>query len=261
LISSRSLKYDGDNESNNSLSSIIIKDLGVTLGRSEILKDVNITINYGEMLALIGTNGAGKSTLLKSLLGEIAHSGAISFMSEDKKLSRKPIIGYVPQKLDFDYSSPISVLDIFSALLSDKPVFFSKNKEIKKRVVDCLHKVNSEELIDRQLGVLSGGELQRVLLALALEPMPDVLLLDEPVSGIDQNGLKLFYETVLDLKKNNDLAIILVSHDLNIVKEKADKIAFINNKTIECLGTSQEVFDNPKVIQVFGKVCNHREGE
>jgi zinc transport system ATP-binding protein len=146
------------------------------------------------------------------------------------------------------------VLDIFSALLSDRPIFLKRNKEIKKRVVECLHKVKSEDLIDRQLGVLSGGELQRVLLALALEPMPDILLLDEPVSGIDQNGLKLFYETVLDLKKNNNLAIILVSHDLNIVKEKADKIAFINNKTIECLGTSEEVFGNAKVIQVFGRV-------
>lgn len=201
MISSRSIDCDENCESNNSLSSIIIKDLGVTLGKSEILKNVNISINSGELLAIIGTNGAGKSTLLKALLGEIAHSGAISFMDGNKKLSRKPVIGYVPQKLDFDYSSPISVLDIFSALLRDKPVFFPRNKEMKKRVGECLQRVKAKDLIDRQLGVLSGGELQRVLLALALEPMPDILLLDEPVSGIDQNGLKLFYETVLDLRK------------------------------------------------------------
>jgi len=256
LISNRSIDCDENCESNNSLSSIIIKDLGVTLGRSEILKNVNISINSGELLALIGTNGAGKSTLLKALLGEVAYSGDISFMDGNKKLSKKPVIGYVPQKLDFDYSSPISVLDIFSALLRDKPVFFSRNKEMKKRVVECLNRVKAKELIDRQLGVLSGGELQRVLLALALEPMPDILLLDEPVSGIDQNGLKLFYETVLDLRKKNNLAIILVSHDLKIVKEKADKIAFINNKTIECLGTVEEIFNNTKVIQVFGRICN-----
>lgn len=255
-MNSRSIDCDENCESNNLLSSIIIKDIGVTLGRSEILKNVNIGINSGELLAIIGTNGAGKSTLLKALLGEIAYSGAISFMDGNKKLSRKPVIGYVPQKLDFDYSSPISVLNIFSALLRDKPVFYPRNKEIKKRVGECLNRVKAKDLIDRQLGVLSGGELQRVLLALALEPMPDILLLDEPVSGIDQNGLKLFYETVLDLRKNNNLAIILVSHDLKIVKEKADKIAFINNKTIECLGTVEEIFNNTKVIQVFGRICN-----
>ncbi|PRR82628.1 metal ABC transporter ATP-binding protein [Clostridium vincentii] len=256
MINSRTIDCNENCESNNSLSSIIIKDLGVTLGKSQILKDINISIKCGELLALIGTNGAGKSTLLKALLGEIAYSGAISFIDANNKLSKKPVIGYVPQKLDFDYSSPISVLDIFSALLRDRPVFFPRNKQMKKRVEECLNRVKATDLIDRQLGVLSGGELQRVLLALALEPMPDILLLDEPVSGIDQNGLKLFYETVLDLRKNNNLAIILVSHDLKIVKEKADKIAFINNKTIECLGTVEEIFNNTKVIEVFGRVCD-----
>ena len=102
------------------------------------------------------------------------------------------------------------------------------------------------------------GELQRVLLALALEPIPDILLLDEPVSGIDQNGLKLFYSIVSNLRENYDLSIILVSHDLNVVYDYADRIAFLNNKTIECVGKPEEVFSNKSVIYTFGLELNKK---
>jgi zinc transport system ATP-binding protein len=143
-------------------------------------------------------------------------------------------------------------LDIFSATLSRKPVWFSISKDMRKKALKSLSLVDGEYLIDKRLGVLSGGELQRVLLALALQPIPDILLLDEPVSGIDQNRLKLFYKTVSNLRKDYDLSIILVSHDLHLVSKYADRIAFINNKTIECCGTAEEVFSNNKVIDVFG---------
>ncbi|MBK5241609.1 metal ABC transporter ATP-binding protein [Clostridium sp.] len=229
-----------------------IQDFGVAIGKTEILKDINLHIHCGDLTALIGANGAGKSTLLKALLGGIPHSGNITFVDGNKKLVRKLKMGYVPQKLDFDYSSPVSVLDIFSAALSIKPVWFSISKNIRKKALESLSLVEGEYLIDRRLGVLSGGELQRVLLALALQPIPDILLLDEPVSGIDQNGLKLFYKTVSNLRKDYDLSIILVSHDLPLVSRYADRIAFINNKTIECCGTPEEVFSNEKVIDVFG---------
>lgn len=229
-----------------------IQDFGVTIGKTEILKDINLHIHCGDLTALIGANGAGKSTLLKALLGGIPHSGHITFVDGNKNLVRNPRIGYVPQRLDFDYSSPISVLDVFSATLSSRPVWFHISKSIRQKALESLSLVDSEYLINKRLGVLSGGELQRVLLALALQPIPDILLLDEPVSGIDQNGLKLFYKTVSNLRKDYDLSIILVSHDLHIVSKYADRIAFINNKTIECFGTPEEVFSNDKVIDVFG---------
>lgn len=229
-----------------------IKNLTVTIGKAEILKNIDLHIHCGDLTALIGANGAGKSTLLKALLGGIPYSGDITFIDGNRKFARKPKMGYVPQRLDFDYSSPVSVLDIFSATLSDRPVWVSISKNIRKKAIESLALVNAEYLIDKRLGVLSGGELQRVLLALALEPIPDILLLDEPVSGIDQNGLKLFYKTVSSLRKKYDLSIILVSHDLHLVSEYADRIAFINNKTVECSGTPKEVFSNDKVIDVFG---------
>ena len=100
--------------------------------------------------------------------------------------------------------------------------------------------------------------MQRVLLALALEPIPDILLLDEPVSGIDQNGLKLFYNIVSNLRENYDLSIILVSHDLNLVYEYADRVAFLNNKTIECVGKPEVVFANKNVKDTFGLEIKHK---
>lgn len=229
-----------------------IKDFNVTIGKTVILQDINLHINCRDLTALIGANGAGKSTFLKALLGGIPYSGSVDFFHGNKKLTRKPTIGYVPQKLNFDYSSPVSVVDVFAAMLSSKPVWHSISKTIRQKAIDSLSLVNGENLIDKRLGVLSGGELQRVLLALALNPIPDILLLDEPVSGIDQNGLKLFYKIVSNLRRDYDLSIILVSHDLHIVSKYADCIAFINNKTVECYGTPDEVFSNNKVIDVFG---------
>jgi zinc transport system ATP-binding protein len=229
-----------------------IRHIGVTRGKTEILKDVNLHIHCGDLTALIGPNGAGKSTLLKAMLGEISHTGDITFVDSESKMAGKPVMGYVPQKLDFDYSSPVSVMDIFTAAKTNKPVWFSYPKKIRQDVLKDLTRVQAGHLIDRRLGVLSGGELQRVLLALALDPIPNILLLDEPVSGIDQNGLKIFYETVSRLRCDFDLAIILVSHDLNLVSQFADNVAFLNNKTIECFGTPKEVFSNPKVIETFG---------
>ena len=173
-------------------------------------------------------------------------------------MSRRPIIGYVPQKLDFDYSSPVSVLDVFASTQSNRPVYFSYDKKVKDIALRSLRKVQGENLVNKRLGVLSGGELQRVLLALALEPIPDILLLDEPVSGIDQNGLKLFYEIVSNLRENYDLSIILVSHDLSVVYDYADRIAFLNNKTIECVGTPEEVFSNKSVVDTFGLELNKK---
>lgn len=229
-----------------------IKSFGVSLGGTEILRNVNLHIHCGDLTAIIGPNGAGKSTLLKAILGEIPHTGELQFLDAKNEGTTKPSIGYVPQKLDLDSSSPTSVLDLFAAAQTRMPIWFSYPRKMSERVKETLARTQAEHLINKRLGALSGGELQRVLLALALDPIPHLLLLDEPVSGIDQKGLELFYKTLSILRQNYDLSIILVSHDLNLVAEYADRVAFVNNKTIECAGTPQEVFSNEKVIQTFG---------
>ncbi|HBP65850.1 MAG TPA: ABC transporter ATP-binding protein [Desulfosporosinus sp.] len=229
-----------------------ITDFGVTRGGTEILRNVNLHIHCGDLTAIIGPNGAGKSTLIKAILGETPHTGKLQFLDAKDEGTTNPSMGYVPQKLDLDSSSPTSVLDLFAATHTRMPIWFSYPKKIQERVRETLARTQAEHLINKRLGTLSGGELQRVLLALALDPIPHLLLLDEPVSGIDQRGLELFYKTVSTLRKEYDLSIILVSHDLNLVAEYADRVAFINNNTIECAGTPQEVFSNEKVIQTFG---------
>lgn len=238
-----------------------IEHFGVVQGQYEILKDVNLHIHCGDLTAIIGPNGAGKSTLLKAILGEVRHSGELHFLDEKNRHTNRPQIGYVPQKLDFDISSPTSVYDLFAAALSTRPVWFFHPKKMEETIMKSLARVEAEQLIHRRLGALSGGELQRVLLALALDPIPDLLLLDEPVSGIDHNGLTLFYKTVSELRRNFDLSIILISHDLNLVAQYADRVVLINNKTVEAVGTPREVFSDSKVIEFFGlNLFDKKEG-
>lgn len=228
-----------------------IENFGVTFGKTQVLKDVNLHIHCGELTALIGPNGAGKSTLLKSILGEVKHTGELKFMDSKGEKNEKPVVGYVPQHLSFDTGSPVSVFDLFMSSLVKAPSWLYKPKGLRKRVEESLVKVKAEHLIDRRLGALSGGELQRVLLALALEPIPHLLLLDEPVSGIDQNGLDMFYDTLKELKESYDLSIILISHDLDLVMKYADRVVLIKG-TVLASGTPKEMQHNEMLLKTFG---------
>lgn len=231
-----------------------IEHFGVKAGRLTILDDVNIHIHCGQLTAIIGPNGAGKSTLLRSILGEISHSGSLHYADAKGKHTGHPVIGYVPQYLRFDLSAPTSVCDIFMACLTNKPVWLWPSKSLRPRIEKALARVHAAHLIDRRLGALSGGELQRVLLALALDPMPDLLLLDEPVSGVDQNGLELFYEIVAELREEEDMAIILISHDLNMVARHADQVVLLDHHVVTS-GTPDEVFADERTREIFGMLA------
>jgi len=228
-----------------------IENFGVIRSKNEILKSVNLHIHCGELTAIIGPNGAGKSTLLKSILGEIQHTGELKFLDSKGEHSGKPVIGYVPQQFNFEPGTPVSVYDLFASCNSNLPVWLFKSLRKKAKIKEILDIVESGHLINKKLGNLSGGELQRVFLALALNPVPDLLLLDEPVSGVDVNGMKLFYKIVSNLREKFDLSIILVSHDLDLVADFADRVVVLN-KTVECVGTPKEIFNNPKFASLFG---------
>ena len=230
-----------------------IENFSVTSGKTEILRNVNLHIHCGELTAIIGPNGAGKSTLLKAVLGEVNYSGKMEFLDMKGDRTGKPLIGYVPQHLEFDKSSPVSVIDLFTAALSDLPVWLIKFKQIRNEIHRALTVVQADHLIDKNIGQLSGGELQRILLALALAPMPDLLLLDEPVSGIDQSGLELFYSIVSEIRHNFDISIILVSHDLKLVAQYADRIVLLN-KTILAIGRPNEVLTEENLSDAFGLI-------
>ncbi|NTV90260.1 MAG: metal ABC transporter ATP-binding protein, partial [Clostridiales bacterium] len=228
-----------------------IENFGVSYGSSVILENVNLHIHCGELTAIVGPNGAGKSTLLKAILGEIKHTGTMKFMSCSSSGAKEPVIGYVPQQLDFDAGMPVSVLDFMAACGKNPPVWLKKNNKSKDRIIESLTRVSAGRLFDRRLGELSGGELQRVMLALALEPLPDILLLDEPFSGLDRKGIELFYDQVSELRKNLDLSIILISHDFDLVYRYADRVVLLD-KTVVRVGKPKDVFSSSEAVECFG---------
>lgn len=234
-----------------------IEDFGVSFGAFEVFSHVNLHFHCGELTAIIGPNGAGKSTLLRAILGETPHRGRLRFVDADDRRTGHPIIGYVPQYLRLDVSAPTTVQDLFMACYTACPVWLFPARHYRTRALAGLARVHAKHLIDRRLGALSGGELQRVLLALALDPMPNLLLLDEPVSGVDRNGLALFYDIVGELRAKEDLAILLISHDLGMVARHADKVVLMDHG-IAAAGTVMEVFTDPQMERLFGMLPDLR---
>ena len=228
-----------------------ISGLSVTIGTQEILSDINLHIHCGELTAVIGPNGAGKSTLLKAILGVIPHSGTILFTDVQNRRTTRPRIGYVPQFLEIDRDSPISVMDLFSVSSSNFPAWIGARKKDRDRALSLLADVSAEHLIDRSVGALSGGELQRVLLALALQNTPDILLLDEPVSGVDANGMELFYKAIDRIRAQYDLTVILISHDFNMVSQFADRLVLLNRRLLK-VGSVRDVLSSEEFRAQFG---------
>ncbi len=235
------------------LCKISVNNITVKKGSDTLLSDVSFHLHCGELTAVIGVNGAGKTTLVKSILGEIRHEGNVSFESHHGEKINKVTIGYVPQHLDFDRSVPISVEDFLMSGRTNSPVCFKRKKDIIKSIDEALETVGCLNLKKRKLGELSGGELQRVMLVNALHPLPELLILDEPVSGVDAKGSEIFYEAILNLKKNYHMAIAMVSHDLGIVREYADNVVLIN-KTVLKSGSAQDVFNSEEFKNVFFSV-------
>ena len=226
-----------------------VQNLSVQIGGDKILKDVNMHIHCGEMVALIGPNGAGKSTFLKAILGQREYEGIIAF-SEPGKRSRKPRIGYVPQSPAFDPSDPISVGDLFACCLSRRPAFVGLSRSLRQQILECLDMVHGAELIDKRVGTLSGGELQRVLLALALEPMPNILILDEPLSGVDVEGMQSLMDMLDEIRKTCDLSILMTTHDFSMLPRYADQVALIDHG-LKIMGTPEKVLQSPEFFQAF----------
>ena len=232
--------------------SVKIEELSVRKGSTEILNQVNLTANHGEILALIGRNGAGKTTLLKAILGQTPYTGRITYFNCQGKEITRPRIGYVPQFLAFDRSTPVTVEDLFCANRSRIPVWMCHGKKRQKEAESLLEKVGGTGLFRKKLGALSGGELQRVLLAFALDPLPDLLLLDEPVSAVDRKGVGVFYDLVTSLRSEYHMPVILVSHDLGHVKKYASKAAFLQDGTVAMQNAVDKVLNNPQVREAFG---------
>jgi zinc transport system ATP-binding protein len=230
-----------------------VQDLSVRIGANTILENIDFHAHCGEMIALIGPNGACKSTLIKSILGQQHFEGVISFAVPGRR-SRKPIIGYVPQSPTFDPGDPVTVSDLFACCMSKRPTFLWQSKGLRENILSCLERVRSENLIDKRIGTLSGGELQRVLLALALEPLPNILILDEPLSGVDVEGQTDLMDMLDEIRDTYDLSILMTTHNFSLLNRYADQVVLIDHG-IAAAGTPAEVLSCEAFSQVF-----HRAG-
>ncbi len=233
------------------LHCIRINHVNVRFADQEVLKDINLHIHCGTMTAIIGRNGAGKSTFIRAMLNEVPHDGEITFRNIENGQIKHLRIGYVPQSINIEKNTPMDVYDLIASFRYKTPVFF-KSKKVETEIREALSEFAAEEFIHKSIGNLSGGELQRVLLSMAVMDEPDLLLLDEPVSGIDKNGMDLFYEKMKYLKENYDLAIVIISHDLDYVAKYADHVILMD-QTVLSDGTPEEVFHSEGFKEVFGK--------
>ena len=209
-----------------------VADLSVSLGEQTILEHVSFHLHCGEITALIGPNGAGKSTLFRTILGQLPHAGTIDFQQAGGR------------------GDPVSVLDLFVSAIDTWPVFLPAPKKVRARVAACLERVHAESLIDKRIGSLSGGELQRVLLAMALEPVPHILILDEPLSGVDIEGEKQLLDMLDEVRRSYDLSILLSTHDFATLEEYADKVILLQSGVLKA-GTPAEVLSSPEFQEVF----------
>jgi zinc transport system ATP-binding protein len=232
---------------------VTIKDLRVTLGGKPILRGLDACLAEKTITALIGLNGAGKSTLLRALVKEVPYTGRIEFhCGHDHSRPSPEHVGYVPQRLRVEANLPLTVYDLFGMALQRRPLFLGVRRRVRRRVEMLLDRVGALALLPYPVEKLSGGELQRVLLALALEPEPELLLLDEPAAGIDFKEEEKFYDLIADLNARTGVTILLVSHDLSVVSRMAHHVLCLEDGRIQCQGPPGEVVNEEMLLRTFG---------
>jgi len=228
------------------LNVVEIKNLTVEYSGVRALDNISFSINQNDFLGIIGPNGAGKSTLFACMLGIITEfKGEIYFFGENVRKSKKYLrdVGYVPQKPVFEKNFPATVKEV---------VRMGLKKGSEKKIDEALQQVWIHELSHRRIGELSVGQQQRVFIAKALVGDPKVLILDEPVTGIDKQSTEIFYSILRDLNQKHNITIIWSSHDLDAVNKLANKVACLN-KTLFFHGISQEFFSNEELIKQYSE--------
>jgi zinc transport system ATP-binding protein len=230
-----------------------IRNLRVTLGGRPILSGIDADLARDRITALIGLNGSGKTTLLRALIKECPYQGEVRyFCGHDHTRHRPEQIGYVPQRLSVDARMPLTVREFFALALQRRPLFLGVAAAVSKRAEELLTRVGGAHLLNRPVAKLSGGEMQRVLLSLALEPHPELLLLDEPAAGIDFADQKPFYDLLGEINRERKVTILIVSHDLSVVSEHAHHVLCLRDGRIVCQGPPGDVATQEAISRTFG---------
>lgn len=228
---------------------IRMDQVNVKLGETQILTDVCAHIPRGGSTAIIGPNGAGKTSLALAILGQEPYSGIIDFPGH--KSRRTVRFGFVPQKLQFDRDMPMTVMDYLLAGLQRMPLFFGYSRKLRKKVEERLEEVECSALADRSFGALSGGEIQRILLAAALLQNPEILILDEPTAGVDFKGGKLCCGLLQKIREKRGFTQIMISHDLATVAAHASHVICIKG-TVIAEGAPGRILTHDVLSRTFG---------
>ena len=213
---------------------IILKNILFKIKKLIILKNINISIYNNEIITIIGPNGAGKSTLAKIILGLLLPTKGTLYVKKNIR------IGYVPQKFELEYLMPLTV---------DR--FLKTVQTVNKEFHDIIFDLNISHLINKSLYNLSGGELQRCIIARILLSSPNLLILDEPMQGIDIKNQIQLYKLMKNICKNYKCSVLLISHDLNLVMSETNKIICLN-QFICCSGKPSKISQDPSFIKLFG---------
>lgn len=228
-----------------------IEEVSVRFGPLLVLDRVSAKIPCHGVTALVGPNGAGKSTLIAALLGQQAYQGKIRFSRHLKQGRARPMIGLVPQKLEFDADAPVTVLDFLCLAQQQRPIWLGHGRRAVEMAMAALRFTGAQNLAHKQLGVLSGGELKRVLVAAALRNDPDILLLDEPAAGMDASAEEMFCELLDRFSTDGSVTVIWVSHDLSAVLRHADHVIALKQRVL-LEGQPREVLTPHAVTSLYG---------
>lgn len=232
---------------------LVIRNLRVTRGGQPILNQLSAEIPRGQIAAVVGLNGSGKSTLLRTLLGEFPYTGDVTYhCGHDHSKPRPEYVGYVPQQIALDGRIRFTVRDLVGVALQRRPVFLGVSRKTIDQIRPLFDRVGVSHLLDVPLDGLSGGQLQRVLLALAMQPKPELLLLDEPAAGIDFKDQNKFYDLITEFNRESGVTVLLVSHDLSMVAKAAHRVLCLRDGAIACQGRPSEVLIPEMMTQIYG---------
>lgn len=235
---------------------LVFDAVDLSLGHTDILRQVSFRVAAGGVHALVGPNGGGKSSLFKALLGQMPHRGRISLNWPGEQPGT---VGYVPQALAFDAGLPMTVLDFMGAMCQRRPVFLGLSPRWKAPVEQALQQVGMLEKSGRRMGALSGGERQRVLLAQALIPSPDLILLDEPMSALDEAGVDIF-ERLLAHWRATRVTVLWIEHDLDAVTRLADRVTGLSRHVLFD-GPAASTLTPDRVLALFSSRARRDEKE
>lgn len=220
---------------------VSMHNVGVRRGQSWLVEDIDLSIGQGEIVTLVGPNGSGKTTIAKLAAGVLKPTSGT--LTRRARLS----IGHVPQNLNIDWTIPLSVMRLM-VLTEHQP---------DNKIFEELERVGVAHLKDVAVQQLSGGEFQRVLLARAMIREPDLLVLDEPVQGVDFAGQLALYDHISDIRETTGCAILLISHDLHVVMAQTDRVICLNGHVC-CSGPPEQVANSAEYLALFGERARQR---